>query len=213
MVLASLALGFGLILATTAVRDFINYLRDGLTGENAGSTTTDGRSPAEAEADTADPAAGADDAPTENVSSSSIVIAEVLDFDPHGDNSERPERTQFAADGDPTTSWASESYSNRSLGNLKDGVGLVLVLDREATLHSLEVDSPTGGWAAQVFAADAPMGDVPMWGDSLDARVDINGGTSFDLRGVRGSAVLLWITDLGDAPPQLRVEITDVVLS
>ena len=224
VVLGSLALGFGLILATTAGRDFINDLRDGLTGdENAGSATTSAASPAETNPDTTDATAdgnGAEDddadrdeTATENVSTSSILIAEVIDYDPHGDDSERPERTQYAADGDPTTSWASESYSNRSFGNLKDGVGLVFVLDREATLHTLDVDSPTGGWAAQVFAADAPMGDVPMWGDSLDGRVDIDGGTSFDLRGVRGSAVLLWITDLGDAPPQLRVEITDVALS
>ena len=50
-------------------------------------------------------------------------------------------------------------------------------------------------------------------GDPLDARVDMNGSASFDLRGVRASAVLLWITDLGTGTPRARMEIAEIALS
>ena len=85
------------------------------------------------------------------------------DFDPLGDGEERPDLIELAADGDVTTAWISEGYINRRFGNLKPGVGVVIRIDGEHTLRELAVDSSTDGWAASVFAADAPHPDLDAW--------------------------------------------------
>ena len=38
---------------------------------------------------------------------------------------------------------------------------------------------------------------LAQWGSPVDTRHDIGGDVTFDLKGHQGSAVLLWITDLG----------------
>ncbi len=229
-VLGCLALGMGLILATGIGRDFFGRVRDTFVGGDEPAATRgdegalaaiddqggpgpepdrgDGRTAAD---EPGEPAEAGDDGGS--AAADGGLSFEVLDFDPLGDGGERPDLLARASDGDPATAWASESYSNRTLGNLKEGVGLVLQLDAEATLGELGVLSPTQGWAARVYAADAPAGELSDWGEPLDARVDISGDASFDLHGVRASAVLLWITDLGDAPPRLRVEIGELELT
>ncbi len=227
VMLGCLGLGIGLILATGVGRDFFERVRDTILGDDEPSGETGLLAPAaepdpdgEADVEPGEAATGADEGddsgdaePTGAPGGDSHTIVEVTDFDPLGDGAERPDLIALATDGDPKTAWTSESYSNRALGNLKDGVGLVVQVGAEATLGELAVVSSTAGWAASVYAADAPAADLAGWGDVLDARVDISGDTTFDLRGVRASAVLLWITDLGDAPPSLRVEIAELTLS
>jgi hypothetical protein len=224
-ILGSLGLGIALIAATSAGRSFVEGVVDGLTGSD--DTDTAQREPAEDSSDPDDDqnadnpgdsgtiGSGQEEVPEGSgvAEGSAFNVVEVIDFDPLGDNVERPRRVGFVLDADPGTSWVSESYDNRAMGNLKAGVGLVFVLDDEATVRGLEVNSPTQGWSGQVFAAQAPYGDLNQWGDSLDERTNVQGNTSFDLRGVRANAVLLWITDLGDAPPRVRIEITDITLS
>ena len=113
----------------------------------------------------------------------------------------------------PATAWISEGYINRQFGNLKDGVGVIIRIDGEHTLQELAVESSTEGWAASAFAADAVGTSLDDWGDPLDARVDMDGSATFDLRGVRGSAILLWITDLGTGTPRARMEIAEIAVS
>jgi hypothetical protein len=132
-------------------------------------------------------------------------------FDPPpGDGSEHDGEAALAVDGDAATAWETEGYSSREFGNLKDGVGLVLTLSEGADLGQLLVSSPTTGWAADVYVADSPAADLAGWGEPVDSGSDLSGEVSFDLDG-SGSAVLLWITDLGDGEP--RVEITEAVLT
>lgn len=225
VIVGSLALGLGLILATGAGRGFFGDLRDRITGDDDPEATedeapSDPQSPipepqAEVEVGEGEPEptpepllpAGQPGGPT---------IDTIADFDPLGDGEERPDLIAFAVDGDPATSWLSEGYNNRSFGNLKDGVGVVIVLDGERTLNALSVVTATTGWAATVFAADAPADSIEDWGGVLDARVAIDGDGSFDLRGVRATAVLLWITDLGDGTEgddKARMEIAELTLS
>jgi hypothetical protein len=220
LVAGSLALGLGLILITPAGRDFADRVIDTIRGDDAALVEGQDGDPL---GDTADPEpelSAADEAqreiPPANPDPDSVVrgpiIAEVLDFDPLGDGEERPDLIAFVVDDDPATAWTSEGYENRSLGNLKAGVGLVIVLEREATLTSLVVDSDTEGWAASVYAADAPALELDAWGDPLDTRSGIGGVGDFDLHKVRATAVLLWVTDLGDAPPKLRISVTELDL-
>lgn len=223
LVLGCLTLGVGLILATGAGQDFFDRLV-GTSGDTGTSPEPEDPVPdIDSGAESAAPEQQQSNGSTEDPGTAEqkavpnarvLVISGVVDFDPLGDGAERPDRTGFAIDGDPETAWTSEGYDNRQLGNLKDGVGLILILDSVSTLRGLDITSPTQDWAATIYVATSAASELAAWGDPLDQRVNISGNTTFDLRGVRGAAVLVWITDLGDAPPpSVRIEIAEAKLS
>lgn len=121
-------------------------------------------------------------------------------FDPPpGDGAEHDYELASLVDGDPSTTWSTETYGNSRFGGLKPGVGVVLRLDRAYKLGRLRISSPTPGWSMEVLVADAPQSTRAAWGTPVAAKQGIAAGeTTFDLAGRTGSAVLLWITDLGN---------------
>ncbi len=127
-----------------------------------------------------------------------LSIASVDSFDPFGSGGEHNDELSLAVDGKPGTSWTTEQYGSRDLGGLKDGVGIVVELQTAADLKALQVTSPTKDWAAAVYVAAQPADSLEGWGDPVDEQDGIAGDATFDLQGNNGSAVLLWITDLGD---------------
>ena len=166
---------------------------------------------------------GGSDKPTTSAAppssaTTSRVLTPVADhsFDPEGSGTpgENDSQLPLAIDGNPTTGWSTESYNDRHFGNLKQGVGISISLAEAARLRRLAVTSPTQGWAAEVFVSDAD--EVPTtlsgWGTAVAHRSGIDGDAAFDLAGHTGRHVLLWITDLGSAPPPVRVEVDELQL-
>jgi serine/threonine protein kinase len=150
---------------------------------------------------------------TEPPTGAAIPIASVQSFDPggRGDPGENDNRLALAIDGDPHTGWVTDSYNERTFG-FKTGVGIVAVLGQSTELGHISVTSPTRGWAATVYIADRPRATLADWGDPVDQRSGIDGNATFDLGHHHGSAVLIWITDLGDGPPRVRAEIDDLTV-
>jgi tRNA A-37 threonylcarbamoyl transferase component Bud32 len=136
----------------------------------------------------------------------SLGLAQATAFDPLGDGGEHDDEARLAVDGDPATAWRSETYSTVGFGATKPGVGLVVTLDDVARLRDLRVESPTIGWAAQVFVADSPATALEDWGEPVTSAADLDGGATFDLAGTEGRAVLLWITQLGANPKRMQVD-------
>jgi eukaryotic-like serine/threonine-protein kinase len=130
----------------------------------------------------------------------SVPIARTIDFDPQGDGTEHRDEAESgnAIDGDTATAWSTESYGNADWGGLKAGVGLVLELEQASDLKRLELETPSVGWQASIYVADAPADDIDGWGEPV-ATVDTgtDGTTPIDLD-ARGGAVLLWFTHAGD---------------
>ena len=117
-------------------------------------------------------------------------------FDPPpGDGHEHDSDLPKLTDGDPSTVWTTEHYEN-GLAGLKQGVGFILVLNNAQKLRDLQIQSPTRGWSASVYVASSPKSQLAQWGTPSASHV-VNGTTIFDLHGRNGSAVLVWITDLG----------------
>ena len=143
-----------------------------------------------------------------------LRIQAVSSFDPGGAGTpgENDDQLPLAIDGNAATSWHTESYNQRRFGT-KPGVGIVITLTSAGELRRLNVASATQGWAASVYVLPS-AGSLPTalsgWGDPVDQQTGINGDASFDLGNVRGQAVLLWITDLGDGPPRVRAEIDEL---
>jgi hypothetical protein len=142
-----------------------------------------------------------------------LEIAEATAFDPEGDGHENDDRADAIRDGDPTTSWRTEGYNDRDITRLKSGVGIVLSLGTAREIDRLEMDSPTNDWRVAVYVADAPAADLAGWGEPVATSAGIPAGTStIDLDGARGSAVLIWILDRGDASGRAAAEIQEARL-
>lgn len=136
-------------------------------------------------------------------------IASAEAFDPEGDGAENDAMLGNLLDGDPGTSWHTETYDAAPEFGNKDGVGVDVVLTASTKVHTLVVDSATSGWSAQVYVATGTPGDsLADWGTPTDTKEDLAPGTtSFDLGGRTGDRVLLWITRPG---PEGRVTISGV---
>ena len=129
------------------------------------------------------------------------TIASVTAFDPFGDGAENNDKTGAVIDGDPSTVWQTEGYNDPAI-KTKPGVGLYVTLSKATSLGALKVASPTAGWSAEIYVADTPKEDLASWGDPVASKSGIaSGTTTFDLSGKKGGAVLVWITNLGNDPP------------
>ena len=64
------------------------------------------------------------------------------DYDPLGDHKEHPELVDLVLDGDPNTSWHTESYNNGNLA--KAGVGIYLDAAPEVKATKLEILTNVG---------------------------------------------------------------------
>lgn len=131
-------------------------------------------------------------------------------FDPLGsDRLENEAQAKNALDANPGTSWSTETYGSRKFGNLKQGVGLSLTLPTSSTLNDLKVTSPSNGWSAEIYVANQAGTSLASWGRPVTAATNVaSGSTTFNLSGMKGSNVLIWITDLGNANKVAIEEIT-----
>ena len=127
-------------------------------------------------------------------------------FDPYGSGPPGENNGQLGnlTDGDPATSWSTESYNS---GLNKPGVGVVIELTDIAPLRSLRVTTANRGWTAAVFVSPAPHADLAGWGAPVSEISGVGANASFDLKSKTGRFVLLWITDLG---PNREARIAEV---
>ena len=127
-----------------------------------------------------------------------VDVTAAHSFDPLGDGDENEDGASLAVDGRADTAWSTSRYNTRDFGNLKEGVGLYILVSDNRPLRRLDVQSPTDDWAAAVYVADRPGAELADWGAPVDRETAIDGRTvTFDLGGRRGGAVLVWITDPG----------------
>jgi len=132
-----------------------------------------------------------------------VRLRGVTSYDPVGQEQQYYGLTAAnATDGDPTTTWRTESYATPAFGGLKDGVGLVLS-SGTATLRSLTVVTPTPGFTARIEVGSSQ--DGPFAVDSATRTVGAR--TTFSLTGKSGSYWVVWLTQLA---PAGRVEIATV---
>ncbi len=148
----------------------------------------------------------------QTAATTALTMAEVKSFDPPpGSLAEHEDELVNLTDGNPATTWTTERYDSPNFGGLKKGVGVIVRLSGTGKLAEIKVTSPTPGWAAQVYVADAPKTALDQWGAPVESKTGINpGSTTFSLHGKQGAAILLWITDLG---PGRQVAIGELEVS
>jgi hypothetical protein len=130
--------------------------------------------------------------------SKGVHIASAVPFDPFGDAHEHDSEASLAIDGNSETRWQTEGYAQRTFGT-KPGVGLALVLDSTSSLAALKITSDSNDWAFDVYVADRAAPTLDGWGQPVASKTHTHAGTtSVDLKGTKGGAVLVWITDVGE---------------
>jgi len=136
------------------------------------------------------------------------------DYNPFGTGPENREDDQNAVDGDPNTSWSTEHYYDGTLRKA-GGVGVGLYVDAAPNVagREIEIQTPTPGFAAQIYVANQieeslPYGDSSSltargWQGPVGEDPNVRNGAHIplSLHGARYRYYLVWITTL---PPGME---------
>lgn len=130
-----------------------------------------------------------------------LALAGAHSFNPLGHppgQTENESTVGHLVDRDTATVWSTSEYAGRRFGNLKTGTGAFVMLTGSHTLHQLTVTSPSRQWIFSVYSASQPGADLASWGTPIGHPVTVTSDvTQVDLSSAKGSAILIWITDLG----------------
>jgi hypothetical protein len=127
---------------------------------------------------------------------------------PPGDGSEHDDLVADASDGNATTYWETEHYSNQDFGGLKRGVGLVLDAGKPVRLDEIGVSTDTPGFTAVVQAGTSAEG--PFTAVSSPRTVAATTRFPLDVPAPR-RYYLLWITRLAPGGDRFQTHVNEVV--
>ncbi|MEV6394925.1 protein kinase family protein [Streptomyces sp. NPDC051907] len=128
-----------------------------------------------------------------------IPIVAARDFDPLGDQSEKPDGIRNSYDGNPSTFWNTDGYIRSSdFGGLKSGVGIMLDLGQVQQVGSVNVSFLGGDTSVELRAASE---SAPAQPTTLDAFTKVAQGTGTNVslkpkKPVQSRYVLVWLTNL-----------------
>jgi tRNA A-37 threonylcarbamoyl transferase component Bud32 len=150
----------------------------------------------------------------------SLAANAAHDYNPYGNEPEHPRQIASVVDGDPTTVWSTEHYLNDTLAS-KPGTGFYLDAAPSLRARALEIQTPTPGFTAGVYAAnsfdsalpyESPQSLLARGWKLLAAPRAIAGQTTvaFNAAAAAYRYYLVWITKL--PPASESAEISDVTL-
>ncbi|MEU6279687.1 protein kinase family protein [Streptomyces sp. NPDC047028] len=126
-----------------------------------------------------------------------IPIQGAHDFDPFGDQSEKPSDIKKAYDDSPATYWQTDFYLGSKFGNLKSGVGLILDLGKVQKVGKVTV-SFVGETSVELRAAGENESSEPTTFDGY-SKVAGGSGTTVVLKpgkSLKSRYLLVWLTQL-----------------
>jgi serine/threonine-protein kinase len=142
------------------------------------------------------------------------------DYNPFGTGPEDRDQVQNLVDNDPNTTWSTEQYYEGTLRK-QGGVGLGVYFDAAPRVRAraIEVQTPTPGFAVQVYVADhmrqeLPYGDpTPLaargWQGPVGTSAHVQSGQRIALTVARAYRYyLLWMTAL---PPHAEMAMLNEV--
>jgi tRNA A-37 threonylcarbamoyl transferase component Bud32 len=128
------------------------------------------------------------------------------DYNPFGNEAEHPTQVANVVDGDPETVWSTEHYREDTLGH-KPGTGIYVDAAPGLAARAIEVQTPTPGFTAAVYAAGKFDSALPYeapqtlsergWMELAEPRaIQAQSTIPLDTHGARLRYYLLWITHL-----------------
>jgi len=135
-------------------------------------------------------------------------------FSPGGEADE-PDQAGLAIDGNPSTMWGTDTYSDPvPFPGFKNGVGLLLQLPQPTKIASVDIGVTGTGTAIQIRSASTP---TPATLDDTTALTQPttmkpgNNTITVDASAPT-STLLVWISTLGTVDGKSRTDITDITL-
>ncbi|MFE9855081.1 serine/threonine protein kinase [Streptomyces sp. NPDC005780] len=151
------------------------------------------------------------DEPKPVAESKPVPIMGARDYDPLGDQSEKPKDIGHVYDGDATSYWNTDGYFTADFGKLKDGVGVVLDLGKVQQVGTVDVTFLGGTTSVELRTATSA--EVPGLPTGF-TKVAQGSGTKVALKPgepVQARYLLVWLTNL---PPSdsgnFRGKISDI---
>ena len=89
-------------------------------------------------------------------------------YNPFGTGPEHAEDVASVVDGDINTSWSTEHYVAGSLG--KPGLGISIDASPGVAARAVEIQTPTPGFSASVYASTRAPSSTPAAGDRASRR-------------------------------------------
>lgn len=125
-----------------------------------------------------------------------IEVEEVSDFDPYGGDGEHPDEAPLSIDGDPSTSWTTQTYSAdlETLG--KPGVGLVFDLGDDTDISAASITG-SAGMDLEVRAGDSCEGDESSF-EVVSTEDAFSGEADLSFESTSARCWLVWITRLSN---------------
>ncbi len=136
------------------------------------------------------------------------------DFDPQGEDLEEfPELAPLAVDGDPATSWRTQTYLQQfGPGGLKTGVGLTLDLGASGSVAEVDLTLVGEPTAVAVYVTDTAPRGVRDFTPVATATAD---GTALEIpldEATTGRFVTVWLTALPAVDDGFRGEVAEVTV-
>lgn len=128
--------------------------------------------------------------------SSTIKVGAVKDFDPYGGDGEHPDEAPFAADGDASTAWTTQTYSS-DLAALKPGVGLTFDLGEEVAVSTVAITG-SAGMDIELRAGAACSGDEKAF-EEVSSEQGFSGESELTFEETSARCWLVWITRLSES--------------
>jgi serine/threonine-protein kinase len=144
-----------------------------------------------------------------------IQPVSATDFDPDGDNDEHSDEVDLAVDGNPGTSWTTESYTTGpSLEPVKPGVGLYVDAGKAVSATAVQIRTPDTGWDADVYSATSgPPDTLGAWGEPIGQATINSKSQQIPIKPPTAARYyLVWITSLAGSSGDYSVRIADVRL-
>ncbi|MDA0633727.1 protein kinase family protein [Nonomuraea sp. MCN248] len=143
--------------------------------------------------------------------SQEVKPEEATGFDPLGDKEEKAELAALTIDGKPSTFWKTDNYNSAELGNLKDGVGLLVDLGKSMQISDVVATlGETPGANVELRVGDeADLSSLKTVAKAKDA----SGKTTFKPeQTASGQYVLIWFTRLPADAGKFHGTIYEVVV-
>lgn len=135
-------------------------------------------------------------------------------FSPDGD-ADNPGQAGLAIDGDPTTSWQTDTYTdNAPFPGFKSGVGLMLQLPKPTVVGTVTIDISSTGTKVEIRSAQSPnpskLDDTTVLAPATTLKPGHN--TIAVKTSSTTSNLLVWISTLGQTDGKSRADISEITV-
>ncbi|MGH8932240.1 MAG: serine/threonine-protein kinase [Egibacteraceae bacterium] len=124
-----------------------------------------------------------------------VLIRDISDYDPLGDQGENGGELRRLTDGDRRTAWRTEGYDTPDLGGLKEGVGFFLDLGEVHPIASVQLLTTTPGVTYELRVADRPAATIGEWQTVSTVTGAPEGTNVVPFEGQRARYILVWVRD------------------